>query len=247
MKIFRTTLFLIACLTLSACGGGGSSSGPIGSVTTSVATGVWQGTVTESGVGTFNVIGLIYGNDLRFVSVDAGVLYEGTLTITGTSFTATTTNIDINGGGAFATSTLSGTIVTASSITGTFTSSNGSSGSFSLAYDPITTRGASLATTDANWSASDGMGYTMTLSIDANGLLTGTDTDGCVFNGTVAVLDPAVNIYGIAVDVSLCTDAAFNGSYDGYGVVGDTTVANDTLTFVVSNVGFIIVGELDRQ
>lgn len=246
MKTLWTSLLLTLCLVLAACGGGGSSSDTPGAVTTSDATGIWQGTITQSGIGTFAVVGLIYGNDLRFISVDAGVLYEGTLTITGTNFTATTTNIDINGGVA-STSTLTGTIITASSITGTFTSSDGGSGSFSLTYDPITTRGASLATTDGNWSATDGMGYTMTLSIDANGLLTGSDTDGCVFNGTVAVLDPAVNIYGIAVDVSLCADAAFNGSYDGYGVVGDTTVANDTLTFVVSNAGFIIVGELDRQ
>lgn len=243
MKTLRTSLLLMLYLMLAACGGGGSSSGTPGAVTTSDATGIWQGTITQSGVGTFAIVGLIYGNDLRFISVDAGVLYEGTLSITGTNFTATTTDIDINGGVA-STSTLTGTVITASSITGTFTSSDGGSGSFALTYDPITTRGASLATTDGNWSATDA-GYTLTLSIDATGLLTGADTDGCVYNGTVTVLDPAVNIYGLDVTASTC--GPFTGVYDGYGVVGDTTVANDTLTFVVSNAGFIIVGELDRQ
>jgi hypothetical protein len=243
MKTLRTSLFLIACIFLSACGGGGSSSGPVVAAPSAVATGVWQGTITENSVGTFSVIGLIYGNELRFISADAGVLYEGTITISGTGFTGTTTNIDINGG-VISTSTLTGTISTASSISGTFTSSDGGSGSFSLAYDPITARGASLATTDDNWTATDGI-YTMTLSIDATGQLTGSDTDGCVFNGSVSVLDPAVNIYGIDVTATSC--GAFDGTFAGYGVVGDTVVANDTLTFVVSNASHVIVGELDRQ
>lgn len=243
MQSLRTSLFLVFCIFLSACGGGGSSSSAVGGVTTAVATGVWQGTITQNSVGTFAVVGLIYGNELRFISADAGVLYDGTISITGTSFTGTTTNIDFNGG-VIATSALTGTIVTGSSITGTFTSSDGGSGSFSLTYDPITTRGASLATTDGNWSATDGA-YTIALSIDANGLLTGSDTDGCAFLGTVSVMDPAVNIYGIALDASSC--GVFDGAYDGYGVVGDTVVANDTLTFVVSNANYIIVGELDRQ
>jgi hypothetical protein len=244
MQSLRTSVFLLLCLFLGACGGGGSSSTPVGVVTTADATGVWQGTITENGVGTFDVVGLIYEDDLRFISVDSGVVYEGTISITGTNFTATTTNIDIVNGGVISTSTLAGTVITASSITGTYTSSDGSSGSFSLTYDPITTRGASLATIEGNWSVTDGT-FTITLSIDANGLLTGSDTDFCVYNGTVSVLDPAVNIYGISLTASSC--GAFDGAYEGYGVVGDTLVADDTLTFVVTNANSILVGELDRQ
>lgn len=163
---------LLLSTTLGGCGGGGSSSSTPAAVATADATGVWEGTITQNGVGTYSVTGLITGGQMRFISVDGNALYEGTVSVSGSTLTATTTNYVIDGG-IFSTSTLTGTVVTASSISGTFTSSDGGSGSFSLTYDPITTRGSSLATITANWFVTDGV-YSMSIPIDAT-----SDTAHC--------------------------------------------------------------------
>lgn len=167
--MFERARILCAALLMSTllggCGGGSSSSSTPAAVATANATGVWEGTITQNGVGTYSVTGLITGGQMRFISVDGNVLYEGTVSVTGSTLTATTTNYVIDGG-IFSTSTLTGTVVTARSISGTFTSSDGGSGSFSLTYDPITTRGSSLATLTANWFVTDGT-YSMTIPIDA--------------------------------------------------------------------------------
>lgn len=184
---------LLLSTLLAGCGGGGGSSTP---AATADATGVWEGTLTQNGVGTYSVTGLITGGQMRFISVDGNALYEGTVSVSGSTLTATTTNYVIDGG-IFSTSTLTGTVVTASTISGTFTSSDGGSGSFSLSYDPITTRGSSLATLTANWFVTDGA-YSMSIPIDATGAINGTDSDGCVYTGQVSIIDPAANSYGSA-------------------------------------------------
>lgn len=134
--MFKRTLLCGAALLLSVllagCGGGGGSSTP---AATADATGVWEGTLTQNGVGTYSVTGLITGGQMRFISVDGNALYEGTVSVSGSTLTATTTDYVIDGG-IFSTSTLTGTVVTASTISGTFTSSDSGSGSFSLTYDP---------------------------------------------------------------------------------------------------------------
>ena len=232
---------LLLSTLLAGCGGGGSSSST--PVATADATGVWEGTITQNGVGTFSVTGLITGGQMRFLSADGNTIYEGTVSVSGNTFTATTSNYAIDGG-IFSTSTLTGSVVTANSISGTFTSSDGGSGSFSLTYDPITTRGSSLATITANWFVTDGSGYSMSLTIDSAGTLNGSDSDGCVYTGQVNIIDPTVNIYGISLTASSC--GFYDGAYSGYAVVADDTGTNDALVFTVSNANVVLLGVLDR-
>lgn len=108
--MFERARILCAALLLSTLlggcgGGGGSSSSTPAAVATANATGVWEGTITQNGVGTYSVTGLITGGQMRFISVDGNVLYEGTVSVTGSTLTATTTNYVIDGG-IFSTSTL---------------------------------------------------------------------------------------------------------------------------------------------
>lgn len=159
------------------------------------------------------------------------------------TFSATTQDYQI-GGSYFASSTLTGAVTTKSVINGTFTSSDGQSGSLSLSYDPISDGGSSLATTSSNRAATNG-GVTTTLSIDSAGQLTGSDTTGCVYNGTVSIIDPTVDIYAVSVTASSCS--IYNGSYTGYAVISDTTTTNDTRTYVVSNPNYVIYGDLARS
>lgn len=85
--MFERARILCAALLLSTllggCGGGGSSSST--AVATADATGVWEGTITQNGVGTYNVTGLITGGQMRFISVDGNALYEGTVSVSGST------------------------------------------------------------------------------------------------------------------------------------------------------------------
>ncbi len=51
-----------------------------------------------------------------------------------------------------------------------------------------------------------GTGYTLTITVDTFGLVTGTDTNGCTLHGQI-------KDYDLALDVSACGDS--NGRYDG--------------------------------
>ena len=233
-------LILFVLILIQGCSGGSSSdvSTPPPSADAD-ATGVWEGTFTENGVGTFSLTGIIEGNQMRFISTDGGAIYGGTISVSGTSFTATTTNIQI-GGTVFATANLTGTVTTKSTISGTFTSSTGSTGSFSVSYDPVTEKGSSLATTDGIWT----VGSTTAIAIDSTGALTGSDTTGCVYLGAVSIIDPAVNIYDLSVSVSSC--GIYDGTYAGYVVITDNISPNDTLVFVANNSNFVFVNYLTR-
>ena len=242
--IVKKYFILFALILIQGCSSGGGDSTPATTLPTTNAdpTGVWEGTVTENGVGTFDLTGIVVGNQLRFISDTAGVIYVGTISVSGTSFTATTTSYAI-GGTVFATSNLTGTVGTKSTISGTFSSSTGSTGSFSLTYDTVTDKGSSLAITDGNWTETSG-GSTTTVSIDSTGLLTGSDTDGCVYLGSVSIIDSSSNIYNLSFSASSC--GLFNGTYAGYAVISDTVTTNDTFNFVVNNSNYIIINNLTR-
>ena len=248
MKLLKSFLYIVFTAVLIQSTGCSSSDGDSGTTPTPPpqtavdGTGVWEGTFTETGVGTFDLIGLIEGNQLRFISTDAGAIYVGTVAVSGSNFTSTVTGYQI-GGTIFATTNLTGTVVTKTSITGTFTTSYGTSGSFSLTYDPVTDKGASLAVIEGTWT--DVLTGTATLTIDGAGNINGSDILGCMYTGSVSINDPAVNIYGMSLGVTSC--GVYDGAYAGYAVISDTSVTNDTLTFVVNNTNYVFINELTRQ
>ena len=243
MKIckFQYLIFIgVLCLLLSGC----SSSSDSGAVTPPAVSnanpaGVWEGTFTENGVDTFSLIGIVKDDKVIFISNERGVIYVGTVTVSGTSFTATPTNY-VRVSTLFTTANLSGSVTTQSTLSGTFSSSSGITGSLSLTYDPIS---SSLAITDGNWTETYAGGV-IAVSVDSLGAMTGSNTDGCVHLGSVSIIDPAVNIYGVSFNTSSC--GPLDGTYVGYGVVSDTVSANDTLIYFVDNSNSIFWGKLTR-
>jgi len=207
------------------------------------ATGIWGGTFTETGFGTADLLGLMINGESYFISNGADTVYAGMYTVSGSSISANANIYNINGG-FIGTANIAGIAVTEAALNGSFSTSYGSTGTISLAYDPITDRGSSLATTEGIWSLTRGA-YTLTLAIDINGMITGSDTDGCLYNGNGSVIDPSKNIYRVDTTVTSC--GVFNGSYSGYGVVSDDVSVNDTLTYVVNNASYLLFGSLTRQ
>ena len=207
------------------------------------ATGIWSGTFTETGFGTADLLGLMINGEAYFISNVADTVYAALYTVSNSTISANTNIYNINGG-FIGTASLAGTVVAEAAINGSFETSYGSTGTITLAYDALTDKGSSLATTEGVWSLTRGT-YTLTLAIDINGVITGSDTDGCIYNGGGSIIDSSINIYRVGTTVTSCGD--FNGTYSGYGVVSDDRFKNDTLTYVVNNANYLLFGSLTRQ
>lgn len=246
-KLFCLSVLFVLCLSVVVSCGGGSDSSP-SPVVNENPEGIWTGTFTESGMGTYVVDMLVYNGEIIGLSTDASAIFVGTYTVSGNSITADVKAYAI-GGGPYATSVITGTFSEQSQFDATFSStyiSSGttSTGSITLTYDSIYDRSSSLAMLEGTWSETDGA-YTITADVDAFGSLSGTDTAGCGYSGVISILDPNKNLYGIDIDVSTCS--SFNGSYDGFAVLTDTTTQNDTFVYTVSNDYYVIMGVMTKQ
>ena len=247
LPIFRLTFVIALAVASVSCGGGSSS---ITFTPDEVASGIWHGTVTNSG-GTSDIGGLITEDKevILIGRIKTGVLAYGvtvgTLDVTGDVLSGTVQNyggqyplcfpcnFSFPDGSSIATLSLSGTVATRATISGSF-SGGGDSGTFSLAYDTIYERPSSLSAVSANWTFSSPIsGITTTVSIDPAGLIFGTNTDGCVYSGTVSVIDPFFNAYRVEVTVSSC--GAADGTYSGLAALADTVTTDDTLNLGVTN------------
>jgi hypothetical protein len=247
MKTTMTTAsatVLAAGLALAGCGGGGDGS-PTGTPTgnpggapttpTTAATtpGVWKGTIRSTTTGsTVQVLGMtthdghslwmttdgrIWSGDMplhgdHFEATFSGHMYEGDRFPDGTNHGVTTMNVSHHTTGT-----------TAGAYAGC-----GDAGSFDMSLSPMWDRHASLTGVAGTYTRSTSNGYSMTMTIGANGQMTGSDTRGCVLNGTVHVPDPDHNIYGLDVTVTSC--GSLDGHYQGTGTLLDADAMQAWMT-----------------
>jgi hypothetical protein len=99
-------------------------------------------------------------------------------------------------------------------LSGTFTDASSNIVGFLAASDSAAwNRASSLATVAGSYSASfivNGTTYTPPLTISTSGAITGTDTAGCNYGGSVATPDTAHNDYTVSL-TSSCLSGTFNG------------------------------------
>jgi hypothetical protein len=106
-------------------------------------------------------------------------------------------------------------------------------GSLALAYDPSYETESSLDKTSGIWTYVGAVGYTVTLTIELNGEIFGSDTNGCVYSGLISILDKDYGIYRAVVLVTDC--GPVNDEYNGFAILSDTltiSVSNDVIAFV---------------
>ena len=119
------------------------------------------------------------------------------------------------------------------SLSGTWTASTGETGEFTLTYLPLYERGSSLSMVEGTWTSFDENDNPFgTYTIDANGDITGSDVLGCVYTGTITIIDADVNVYEVMLTVSNC--GPLDGQYSGLGAL-DTSNVNDTFLFQVDD------------
>lgn len=225
---------VIAALAVSACGGSGggdsepSAGAPLqptaGSGSTKTTPGVWSGTTTSATAGVMDVVGLTNPTGHSVWMATDGRVWTGQLPTTGTSL-ATAMNGYMYPGRQFPDGTNHGDW----SMSGTFANGawsgqltgNGEAATYNFSMHPGYDRPASTTLLAGTYTRTTSIGYTVTLSFTADGQLTGTDSRGCVFNGTVSVPEPAHNMYDVHANVSSC--GVLDGTYQGHGTLLDAS------------------------
>ncbi|MFC3151768.1 hypothetical protein ACFOEK_12080 [Litoribrevibacter euphylliae] len=139
---------------------------------------------------------------------------------------------------------ISGTVDERNTLTGRARVNGTQISTFTANFNDLYNDNSSLTKITDIWSDSDGT-YTETYTIDADGDITGNDTDGCVFTGSFGIIETNYNMYDLELTVSNCGDT--NGTYTGKAILDRTTEDEDTLTSYLSNGEYAIAGDIYRQ
>lgn len=142
-----------------------------------------------------------------------------------------------------------GTVEERQKISGSFVHNSSSRTQIDVDYDQSYEADSSLATIAGMYSATDGSGFALTYTIDANGVLSGSDTDGCVASGEVRIIDGQYNMYRFVLDFSACPTSGAQGSHHGVGSLldgGSGTI--DTLLFsaLAESAATLVILELTK-
>lgn len=226
---------LIAALTVAACGGGGGSSGSSPSTPpTSKATtaGVYKGTITSTTTNqTSTVLGMTGTNGQAFWMTADGRVWNGQMPLNGNQFNTSMTGYMYPGGhfpngSNYGPSTMMFNY--SSGMWGGQYNGAGDVGTFNVGLSPMWSRPASFTDLAGTYTRSVSYGYTMTMTVDANGQLIASDTRGCLINGAVSITDPTHNLYRLDAVVTSC--GTLNGTYSGMGTLVDADAMHDWLT-----------------
>ena len=230
-------------LGLSGCGGGstsGTATAPAGTTPPVVstppaaaapaATGLWKGTISSDVTGQSpQVFAMVDTSGRALWMTTDGAVWDGQMPLAGGSLEIHL-RTHLHEGSQFPDGTHHGSSMlnieslTHPAMLGRY-SGAGDSGRVGFERSPMWDRPASLETVAGSYTRSISNGYTMTLTIGANGQLSGSDTAGCLIHGTVSVADPAHNLYRLQAEVSSC--GALNGTYQGLGCLLDADAMHD--------------------
>lgn len=162
------------------------------------ADGIYAGTLTNQATQQGNAVFAIIAEtgDGRVSSQD-GTYYRLSLgevgyNVTG-SFTGYSSGVSFPNGSLSTTGTVAATLGS-TSLAGTLTDATGHTESLALSYDNTYGIGSSLAQLVGAWSYSVS-GFNLSLTIRADGTLSGLDGSSCSYSGAFALIDPGFDAY----------------------------------------------------
>ncbi|HYB32727.1 MAG TPA: hypothetical protein VED45_04785 [Steroidobacteraceae bacterium] len=182
-----------------------------------VATGVWSGSDSASGL---SVTGLINAAGLATFIRGDGVQFVGQVQLAGDALSVTVQGYSAFGtpfsdGTTYGSGTLNGTVVTGSTLTATltFTTSGNTrlTGDWSFTFAARSNDGSSTAAISGNYRDT---ATATVVSINGDGAMTSQDpANGCILNGAVTTHDSAHDLYEVSYSFGDCTGAyaALNG------------------------------------
>jgi hypothetical protein len=247
--VFITLLLAVFFVVLSGCGGGGDSPPAETPPPVKSADGIWQGSAVDDS-GTCQLYMMTSNGEMAAFSNDCQRIYKGSYSVNGNDLSGQVEVYKI-GGAKEGSITLSGNFSEKSNMSGSY-SSNGSQGTFDLAYNQLSDRPSSLELTGGAWAFNGPDGFTADVVIDNQGEISGSNSYGCIFTGIISLTDTNMNIYSIDFDVSQCVAHGgvydHDGSYDGLAVLGtDSTTNRDSLIVVSASSDNSLLYPIARQ
>lgn len=95
--------------------------------------------------------------------------------------------------------------------------SEGDEGGFNLGYSATYEYPSSIDRVTGLYeftvASTSGSSYSLTLEVDETGAMFGQDTTGCVYSGTIGIIDDRYNMYRVSMPVELCGE--MSGQYTG--------------------------------
>ena len=256
-----------AVVLLQACGGGGKKAPPVADA---VPTGYYgtNGTTlstatvfTDTGtpVNITDLQGMIYNGRLIMMSVAQKLSYDGTITVSGNSYTGSVTVYQNGAKVSTVPALVSGTIAQGTSVSGTLAGTGAGSGTFALTYANATPVDNSMVVRLNDWLPVNNNLSLFPIaiaSLQANfvsGREAGTGSfNNCVFSGRIDPI-PQTHLYTVNGNMTnmssfpCTTSAVLTPAYSGFASLRQTTTANDTLVLTISNGAYSVNGEFDRQ
>lgn len=239
MKTGIVTLISVVSLTLSGCGGGGGD-GRVAAAdpetsNPSVMNGIYWGTGNESNFGAFELIAFVQDGELYAIS-DTGVGYRGSLSVDNDqkSYQSKLDLYDLDNS-KFDAASAEGSFEPKAKFTGRYDRSSGVTGNFEATYSADAyEQSSSLEKVSGVWteittSASN------SVTINSNGEIYGTDSDGCVYSGNIATPDTSRNLYNVDFQIENCGNV--NGGYSGLAATGSDS-SGDWLTLLAGNANY---------
>ncbi|AHI29937.1 hypothetical protein [Marinobacter similis] len=217
----RSTPILMGFL-LVACGGGGgggsSSSGVTAETSVKLAPGAFSTEIGFPDGSTVDAATLLSPSGDFVVFVDFDDITVGTLQFgNNSSITGSGTDYYYDASWETQSGTISGRASSTSEATIKATAPGYESNSTLLRDDQYSDLGVTLAQLSGTYTMDVTGVYRTTVTISADGTVTGSDETGCVFNGNVDIPDTEFNVYEVSYTASNCPESERNGQYSGLG------------------------------
>lgn len=184
------------------------------------------------------------GETSGIFEAQAAISSNGAFTAQGEAAANTARGFVLANGSPTSPLSVTGAITPLNSLNGNF-AITGAGGTLATSFDAaLYERAIPLSTFAGNWNLRDINGNAVgTLTAQANGAFTATDTSGCHYAGTLTPIDPNFNASHIVVVVTNCS---VSGTYSGLGIFDDSETTNDTILFVLSSSSLIVFNEITR-
>lgn len=223
MGKLKLILMLSISFLFSACGGGGGS-GSVSPQTQDGADleakseaglldGIYIGDALEMPNNEFVIMAFVMDNEIHAFA-NNGTQYEGEIIpIIDDVYNLSLIMYDGSNLSAFDQAIVEGTYEPGKFIDGEYDRRFGASGEFKLEYaQSMSEKRASLDLVNGIWST-DNLSSMASVTIEENGDLFGTDSDGCTYTGKLQAPRSDRNLYKVNVSVENCSQ--YTGSYSG--------------------------------